>query len=116
MKKRKIKKTIKQIKKDLNLLIGSVIFILLIGIAFAIDWIFGVFFVGGFILSILNKTLEHKPLIPLLIFVGGIIIRIALLWFVPRRLGAESWVSLGIAVVALLIILFIGFSVRRGKV
>ncbi len=114
MKKRKITK--KKIKKDFNLLVGSIVFILLIGSAFAIDWIFGIVFVGGFILSVLNKTLEHKPLIPLLIFIGGIIIRIALLLFVPKILGAESWVSLGIAVIALLIILFIGFNIRRGKI
>jgi hypothetical protein len=114
MKKRKINK--KEIKKDFNLLIGSIIFILLIGSAFAIDWIFGIFFVGGFILSVLNKTLERRPLIPILIFVGGLIIRISLFLFIPRIIEAESWVNLGIAVIMLLIVLFIGFSVRRGKV
>ena len=114
MKKRKITK--KAIKKDFNLLIGSILFILLIGSAFAIDWIFGVVFVAGFILSILNKTLERKPLIPILIFVGGLIIRTALFLFVPRILEAQTWASLGIAVIALLMVLFVGFSIRRGKV
>jgi hypothetical protein len=116
MKKRKIKKKIKKVKRDLNLLIGSIIFILLIGSSFAVDWIFGVFFIAGFILSILNKTLERKPLIPILIFVGGIIIRIALFLFIPRIFESNNFVDLIIAVVALLIILLIGFSIRRGKV
>jgi hypothetical protein len=115
-KKSKIKKTLKQLKKDFNIIIGTIIFVLLIGVAFTIDWLFGIFFVVGFILSILNKTLEHKPLIPILIFVGGLIIRIALFFFVPRILEAGSWADLIIAAVMLLIVLFIGFSIRRGKV
>ncbi len=114
MKKKKITKKI--IKRDFNLLIGSLIFILLIGSAFAIDWIFGVFFILGFVISILNKTLERRPLVPVLIFVGGLIIRIALFLFVPKILEAESLVSLIIAIVALLIVLFIGFRIKWGKV
>jgi len=115
-KKSKIKRTIKQIKRDFNIVIGSILFVLLIGSAFAIDWLFGIFFVVGFVISILNKTLEHKPLIPILIFVGGLIIRIALFLFVPRILEAGSWADLIIAAVMLLIVLIIGFNIRRGEV
>ena len=114
MKKRKITK--KVIKKDFNLLVGSIVFILLIGSAFAIDWIFGIVFVIGFAISIWNKTLERKPLVPLLIFIGGLIIRIALFFFVPRILEAKTWVDLGIAVVILLVVLLVGFRIRIGKV
>lgn len=113
---KKRKSLTKVLRRDFNILIGTVLFVMLIGIAFAIDWLFGIFFVAGFVLSILNKTLEHKPLIPILIFVGGIIIRTSLFLFVPRIIEAGSWADLIIAVVMLLIVLFIGFSIRRGKV
>ena len=113
MKKRKITK--KAIKKDFNLLIGSLIFILLIGSAFAIDWIFGVFFIVGFVISILNKTLEHKPLIPILIFVGGLIIRVALM-LVPGIIGGEEYIDVIVSVVIFLTLLVVGFSIRRGKI
>ena len=114
MKKRKVTK--KKIKKDVNLLLGSIVFILLIGSAFAIDWLFGIVFVIGFAISIWNKTLEKKPFIPLLIFIGGLIVRIALFLFIPRILNAQTWVDLGIALVVFLIILIVGFRIRQGKV
>lgn len=115
MKKRK-RKLSKGLKKDLNLILGSIVFILLIGSAFAIDWIFGIIFVVGFILSILNKTLEKKPFIPILIFIGGLVIRISLFLFIPRIFEAKTWVDLGIAVVVFLIVLIVGFRIRIGKV
>lgn len=115
-KKRKSKKRLKKIKKDLNLAIGSILFVLLIGSAFAVDWIFGMVFVVGFAISIYNKTLEKKPLIPIFLFLGGLIIRIALFLFIPRILGAENYFNLGIAIILFVVILFIGFRIKKGRI
>jgi hypothetical protein len=110
------KKKFKSIKKDFNIILGSALFILLIGSAFAIDWLFGVFFIIGFTISILNKTLEKKPLIPILIFIGGLIVRVALFIVLPRVLESKDYWSLGIAGILFAILLIIGWKIQRGKV
>jgi hypothetical protein len=110
------KKRIKRIKKDFNILLGSILFALLIGSAFAIDWIFGMVFIVGFIISILNKTLEKKPFIPILIFVGGLIIRIALFITLPRALEAKEYWNFLIGIILFVVILIVGWKIQRGKV
>ena len=110
------KKRLKRVKKDFNIIIGSILFILLIGSAFAIDWVFGAVFILGFILSISNKTLERKPFVPILVFVGGLIVRIALFMVLPKVFEAENYFNFGIAIVLFVIILIVGWKIQRGKV
>ncbi len=110
------KKRFKKIKKDFNIIIGSFLFVLLIGSAFAIDWIFGAVFVVGFIISIVNQTLEKKPFLPILIFIGGLIIRLALFVALPRTLEAKDYWNFLIGGVLFIIILVIGWRLQRGKV
>lgn len=104
----------KKLKKDFNLILGTIIFVLLIGSAFAIDWIFGLGFIVGFFLSIYNKVLEKKPFIPIFIFIGALIIRYSLN-FIPGILNAKNIVNLIISLFLFLLILFVGWRIRKGK-
>jgi len=105
----------RKIKKDLNIIFGTIIFILLIGTAFTIDWIFGLGFVVSFFLSVYNKILEKNFLIPFFIFIGALIIRYALFVSLPRILNAQDYFSLGISLILFLLILIIGWRVKKGK-
>ncbi len=101
-------------RKKFNLVFGTIIFILLIGSAFAIDLIFGAGFIIGFVLSIYNKVLEKKPFIPIFLFVGALIIRYSLI-FIPDILEANTFIDLGISLVLFLIVLVVGWRIRKGK-
>ncbi len=92
------------------------IFVLLIGSAFSVSLIFGLAFSIGFMLSLYNKSLERKPFLPLLLFLGGLIIRTALILFVPSIFEAKTYLDLLISVFILLIILRLGWRIRKGKI
>ena len=51
-----IKKTKPKVKRFMNILIGLAIFVILISTAFELSFLFGLFFVLGFALSIYNGT------------------------------------------------------------
>ena len=105
----------KEIKRFLNVIVGMLIFVFLIGSAFAIDWIFGLGFVINFSLAIYNKVLEKNFLIPLFIFIGALIIRYALFVFLSSVLGAQSYFSLGISLLLFVALLFLGWKIKRRK-
>ncbi len=113
-KKRKSKR-IKKFKKNLNIFLGTIIFLLLIGSAFAIDLIFGLGFIIAFFLSVYNRILERNFLIPVFIFIGALIIRYALFALLPNVLNAQNYFSLGIALILFLLIIFVGWRIKKGK-
>lgn len=111
-----MKKWWKNVKRDVNILIGTILFILLIGSAFAVSWVFGVAFLIGFGLSIYNRTIEKKPFLPVLLFVGGFVIRLALVLFLPSIIFAKTYLELGISLVLFIVILITGWRIRNGKI
>lgn len=118
VKKRKKKSSSRRFKRfnhNFNLVFGTVIFILLIGSAFSIDWIFGAGFVVAFFLAVWNRTIERNFLIPAFIFIGALVVRYALFVLLPEVLKAHDYFSLGISLVLFLVILFIGLRIKRGK-
>ncbi len=119
-KKRRNKKTIevssKKIKKKISFFIGTILFILLIGSAWGIDWIFGIGFVIGFVVAVYNKTLYKKPLLPIFIFLGGLIIRFAIKLIFPLVLEAENYVSFAISLILLILLIIFGFRIKKGKI
>lgn len=106
----------RKLKRDINIVLGTTIFVLLISSAFAIDWIFGIGFIFSFFLAIWNKVLERNFLIPVFIFIGALIIRYAIYVRLPKILDAQDYFSLGISLILFLLILFIGWKIKRGKV
>ena len=104
----------KRWKKNFNVILGTIIFALLIGTAFSVDWIFGAGFVVGFFLSVWNKILERNFLIPAFIFAGALIIRYSL-EFIPGILDAEDYLNLGISLVLFIAILYVGWKIKKGK-
>lgn len=105
----------RKFRKRLNTILGTIIFVLLISSAFTVDWIFGIGFVVSFILAFYNKALQRNFLIPVFIFIGALIIRYALFVVLPDVLSAQDYFSLGISVILFLIILIIGFRIKKGK-
>jgi len=106
----------RKLKRKLNVIGGIIIFILLIGSAFAIDWIFGIGFVINFFIAIYKKILEKNFLIPFFIFVGALILRYALFVLLPSVLNAQNYFSLGISLILFLSILVVGWRIKKGKI
>src|SRR3989338_766110 len=113
-KKNQSKNTRKKLKRKVSALIGTILFILLIGSAWGIDWIFGLGFLIGFAIAVYNKTLGKKPLLPVFLFLGGLIIRFAITLFFPMVIEAESYASLAISLILLIILIIFGIKIRKG--
>jgi hypothetical protein len=113
--KKQIKSANTKLKRKVSALIGTILFLMLIGTAWGIDWIFGVGFIIGFVLAVYNKTLEKRPLIPVFIFLGGLIIRFAINLIFPLVIKSENYVSLGISLLLLIILIIFGMRVKKGK-
>jgi len=114
-KKSSVKTAKKKLKRKVSALIGTILFLMLIGSAWGIDWIFGVGFVIGFVISIYNKTLEKKPLLPIFIFFGGLVIRFAIMIFFPRVIASEDYISMGISLILLILLIIFGVKIKKGK-
>ncbi len=109
----KRKKKLSKSKKYFNLTIGTIIFILLIGSAFSVSWIFGLSFFLGFIFSIYKKTIDRRPFFPLFLFIGGLIVRTAFILFLPGILESKNYLDLIISSIIFLIILIIGLRIKK---
>jgi membrane-associated protease RseP (regulator of RpoE activity) len=70
----------------------------------------------GFAIAVYNKTLERKPLIPVFIFLGGLIIRFAIGIIFPLVLKSRDYVSLGISLLLLIILIIFGMRVKKGRI
>lgn len=108
----KVKRKINSSKRDFKLVFSTVIFMILIGSAFAIDWIFGLGFVLSFILAIYNKTVEKNIFIPFFIFLGALLIRYGL-GYIPAVIEAKTAVNLAFSLLMLLVIVFVGWQLKR---
>jgi hypothetical protein len=115
MAKKKSSKFSRFFGKKFNLVIGTIIFVLLIGSAFTIDWIFGVGFIFGFLMSVYNEILEKKPLIPIFLFIGALIIRHSLFVLLPPVFEANDLLSIVISLVLFIVIFLLGWKLRKGK-
>lgn len=100
-------------KKVRNVILALIFFILLIGSAFAISTLFGLFFVTGFLISVYKGDLKKKPLKPIAIFVGALITRFALDRFLVPVLESETIIDLGVAAFIFLFVFLIGWKVRK---
>ena len=112
----KKKKWINRLKKDFNLITGIMIFILLIGSAFSVSLIFGIAFFLGFIFSLYNKSLDKMPFLPIMLFLGGLIVRTAFIWFLPSVLNSKTYLDLGLSLIIFLVIFYMGNKVKKGKI
>jgi uncharacterized membrane protein HdeD (DUF308 family) len=107
------RKTKPKVKKFLNILLALIIFVLLIGYAFSITFIFGCAFVLGFALSIYNGDLKRKPLKPIFIFIGALLIRIALNQFWNPVLTSKTTLDLIVSALIFLSIIIFGWRIKR---
>ena len=107
---KKLKKGVKQLG---IVFLNTIIFVALIGSAFAVDFIFGALFVFGFAISIYNDDVRKKPWKIILLFVGGLITRLALGELLKTVSNIEITLNFAVAIVMILFIFFLGWKIKR---
>ena len=111
--KERIRKTKPKFKKSMNIFLGVVIFVALIGSAFAISILFGVAFIMAFSLAVYAGELKKKPWKPMAIFVGALIIRFALKQYLDPVLASKTFLDLAVSVLIFLAILVVGWKIKK---
>lgn len=107
------RKTKPKVKKFINIILGLAIFAILIGSAFGISFLFGVFFIIGFALSIYKGDLKKNPWKPVAIFIGALLIRIALNQFFEPILAAKTIMDLAVSALIFLAIIIFGWKIKK---
>lgn len=107
------RKTKPKVKRFFNIILGLAIFAVLIGSAFKISFIFGLFFLIGFGLSIYNGDLKRKPWKPIAIFIGALLIRIAMNQFFEPVLAAKTILDLAVSALIFLAIIVFGWKIKK---
>lgn len=102
------RKTKPKIKRFINIVLGLAIFAILMGSAFGISFLFGMFFIIGFALSIYKGDLKRKPWKPIAIFIGALLVRIALEQFFEPILAAKTIMDLAVSALIFLAIIIFG--------
>jgi hypothetical protein len=103
-------------KKIINSTLAFILFVLLIGTAFQTSTLFGIMFIVGFFISVFNRSIEKKPLLPLFIFIGGLIIRYALGFFLPEVINSKTYIDLAVSGLLFILIIYVGFRIKKGKI
>ena len=107
------RKTKPKLKKFINILLGVVLFVIMIGSAFTVSIIFGAAFVIGFALSIYNGDLKKKPFKPIAIFVGALVIRLSLEQYFDPLLASKTFLDLIVSALIFLAILIFGWKIKK---
>lgn len=101
-------------KRIRNVVIGSLIFWALIGLAFSQSMLFGIMFVLGFLYEAWSGELRKRPALPIALFAGGLITRYAINEYFQPIFNTQTTIDLVIAASIFLLILLIGHNVKKG--
>ena len=107
------RKTKPKVKKFFSILLGLVFFLLLIGSAFAISNLFGAAFIVAFALSIYNGDLKRKPWKPIAIFIGALLVRLALNQYLNPVIASETFMDLVVSALIFISILVFGWKIKK---
>ena len=83
------------------------------GSAFTISTLFGIMFVVAFALSIYNGDLKRKPWKPIAIFIGALLVRIALNQYLDPVLASKTMMDLIVSALIFLSILVFGWRIKK---
>ncbi len=108
--KRKVKS---KVKKFFNVLLGLALFVVLIGSAFTISFVFGASFVIAFALEIYKGDLKRKPLKPIAIFISALVIRIAMNQYLNPVFQSKTLMDLSVSALIFLSILVFGWRIKK---
>ena len=111
--KERIRKTKPKFKKSMNIFLGVVIFVALIGSAFAISILFSVAFIIAFSLAVYTGELKKKPWKPMAIFIGAVLIRFALKQYLDPVLASKTLLDLAVSALIFLSILVVGWRIKK---
>ena len=100
-------------KRFMNILVGLTFFVILVGSAFAVSPIFGVAFVVAFALAIYTGELKDKPWKPIAVFVGAVIVRLAIQQYFNPIFAAKTLIDLIIAALIFTAILIFGWKIKK---
>jgi len=103
----------KGLKHLANIFLNTVIFAALISSAFALSFIFGVLFVFGFAISIYNDDIKKKPWKITLLFIGGLITRLALGEILNTVSNIEITLDFAIATIMFILIFIVGWKIKK---
>lgn len=96
-----------------NILLGLVFFVVLVGAAFKLSFLFGAAFVVAFALAIYSGELKHKPWKPIAVFIGALLVRIALEEYFQPVLKAQTIMDLAVSALVFAGILFFGWKIKK---
>ena len=102
-----------KIKRFINILLGVVLFVILMGSAFSISFLFGAAFIIAFSLAIYTGELKHKPWKPIAVFIGGLLIRLALNQYLDPVIASKTFLDLTVSALIFLSILIFGWRIKR---
>ena len=102
-----------RIKKFINILLGLVLFIVLMGSAFKMSTLFGAAFIIAFALAIYNGELKRKPWKPIAVFVGALIIRFGIGQYLDPIKESETLLDLAVSALIFLSILIFGWKIKK---
>ncbi|MDZ4226821.1 MAG: hypothetical protein U1B79_01810 [Candidatus Pacearchaeota archaeon] len=102
-----------KVKKFVNILLGVVLFAAMIGSAFSVSVLFGAAFIVAFALAIYTEELKHKPWKPIALFVGALLVRLALEQYADPLLTSKTFLDLIVSAVIFLSILIFGWKIKK---
>ena len=102
-----------KLKRIVNIVLGILLFVFLIGYAFKISLLFGILFVLGFVLSIYKGELKKKPWKPIVIFVGALITRAALNQFLSPVLASKTLIDIVISILIFILVFLVGWRIKK---
>ncbi|GIU68627.1 MAG: hypothetical protein KatS3mg001_477 [Candidatus Pacearchaeota archaeon] len=100
-------------REDFNILISIFLFLSLIFFAFLISFWFGIFFVFGFIFYLYTGKIKKNPYKPVLIFIGGLIIRFSLEKFLIVLPRYSFTLDFLVALLIFIFLFLLGWKIKR---
>jgi len=104
-----------KLKRLANSIIAVIIFLILIGTAFSISVLFGLIYVFGFFYEIYTKRITRRPFAAIALFIGGLITRFALQYFLQPVFASQTIIDLAIALIIFIGIFWLGYKIKKGK-
>lgn len=104
-----------KVKKLFNSIIAIIIFLILIGSAFAVSILFGLVYIFGFAYEVYTGRITRRPLVAIALFIGGLIIRIAMQYLLQPVFVAQTTIDLVMATVLFIGLFFLGYKIKKGK-
>ena len=103
----------KRTKQLASIIINTIIFFALIGTAFAVSYIFGLFFVLAYVIILYNRDVKRKPWKMVLVFIGALITRVALGRALRTLPNVEISLDFIVSVLLIIFVFLLGWRIKK---